>query len=83
MKVPRIKDDIYGRPYRRSILHSVKRILLQDCLAFELPESQQLSVLHIMFKENDLRYFTHNVKPNGSSVDEAFQKLQNHFNTPV
>lgn len=38
LKVPRNKDDLYGAPYSGSILSSVIRVFLQDCLSFEISE---------------------------------------------
>lgn len=62
LKVPRNKDDMYGGPYSDCVIYPSKQNFQQDCAAFEVAFSQQLFVLHIMFRENALRYLTNHVK---------------------
>lgn len=49
LKSPRHPESLFSGPYDGVILSSVKRRFLQDCVAFDVPDSLQLSVLHIMF----------------------------------
>lgn len=46
-----------------------------------MPENEQLSVLHIMFKGNALRYFTDHIKQKAVNVDQAFEEMKKHFIT--
>lgn len=81
LKATRSTESLFSGPYDGVILSSVKRQFLQDCNAFEVPENQQLSVLHIMFKDNALRYFTDHVKPKVRNVEQAFEEMKKHFIT--
>lgn len=53
---------------KKIILSSVK-ICFQDCCSFQVPENKELLALHIMFKENELRWFTDYVKANILTAD--------------
>lgn len=64
-----------------SILSIVRRKFLTDCQAHEVPNNQQLSVLHVMFREESLRYFTDQVLPASTNMDDAFTKAEEHFMT--
>lgn len=63
--------------------NTVKRKFATDCRAHEVPEGQQLSVLHVMFRDEAERYFTDHVAGNATFVDDAFQQIYDHFVTPA
>ena len=46
------------------------------------PQQQRLSVLHVMLKDDALRYFMDDVVSTADSVEEAFGQLESHFMTP-
>lgn len=77
------KDDVYVGKYNETILSSVKRQILQDFTTFEDPENQLFSVLHIIFKDNTLRYFTDYVITIVWDVYEAFKNLREHVIKPA
>lgn len=56
---------------------------LQYCEALYVPESEQLSMLRIMFKHDALRLFTDCVNPTAIHITGAFQKWRGNFITPV
>lgn len=65
------------------MLSTVMRKFNQDCEAFEVPESQQLSVLYVMFRGEALRYDADHIYGVASTVKETFSLLQAHFMTPA
>lgn len=81
LKIIRPKDSHFAGPYEESLLRTVKQIFEQDCLAFELRESQKLSFLHVIFCAEALRYFTDEIKPKCTSVSEDFVMMHEHFIT--
>ena len=72
LKISRPPTEKYSGPYDGPILSTVQRKFTQDCDAFEVPEYHRLSVLHVMFCGDALRYFTDYLVPSASSVSDAF-----------
>lgn len=83
LKISRQPRDQYSGPYEGPIIDTVKRLFLQDCDAFDVPEVQCLSVLHTMLRDDALRYFTDYIALTATTGDQAFSKLQAHFMTPA
>lgn len=81
LKVPRPYDSQFAGPFEGPLLPAGKHVFIQDCVAFEVPSEQRLDVAHVMFRSEALRYFTDIVKPNCSTVEDAFQMLESHFLT--
>lgn len=55
---------------------------LKACDAFEVPPSQRVAVIHVVFNGDALSYFTdHILFP--AFVDEAFKAFQDHLLIPV
>lgn len=81
LKSSRTNESLFSGPYDSVILWSVKGQFLQDCTGFEVPKNQQLSVLHIVSKENALCHFTDHIKTNVVNGYQAFDKIKKHFIT--
>lgn len=75
LKLTRNAQDQFSGPYEGPIISAVKRRFFKDCNAFEVPQHQRLSVLHVMLKDDALRYFTDHVVSTADTVEEAFSQL--------
>lgn len=74
-------NDQYSEQYDLPILNSIKRRFMQNCEASDVPEKRQLPVMHTMFRNEALRYFTDDVVCDAKTVDGAFNKMKDHFIT--
>lgn len=82
-RAPRPKSDQYCGKYDRPIIATVEGKFKVDCDGFEVTELHQLSVLHVLFCDEALKYFTEYVKNNASGVEHGFQLVHEHFVTPA
>lgn len=81
LKKNRLSDKLFSGPYEGPILSTAKYQFIQDYTAFQVPDHQKLSILHVIFTNNALRCFTDNVKLRINSVEEAFKGMKSHFIT--
>lgn len=79
LKITRYKDEKYAGPYEGPLLESVQRRFEQDCQAFDVPDPQRLSLLYTMLVGEPSRFFTTSILPVVSTVEEAFEKLQQRY----
>ena len=65
----------------KPLLSDVKRKFLSDCRIFSVPDADRLSLITLVLKGEAQRYFDELLAKNVTSVDQAFDKIQNLFQT--